>query len=303
MEDQGVNGDIWNKQATELLKRFGWDAIGDHDIDVKGSDKKKFGIDTLMTFKTPLKAMPQSVILEAKRYKTDSFQDSMLQAWIKRLDEKLVALRDSSDLFEMFPSLEDCTAFDVGLIVIWFSNTDEYKDFRPKFISALQKVNVSWRERKAGRSSIFVMDNTRILRLCALEKAVKELGGGFSFCYSPAYQDDKMEDNSKVLTIEYLFSDVVLGNVTKDGQEEPVVFYFGENNTKSFYMLKSALSRTSIWKKGKKLHLFLYESGIDIRKITPTIKSLFEGIEDVDIKFMDTSNELPSYLKNIVTNE
>lgn len=303
MEDQGVNGDIWNKQATELLNRLGWNTIGDHDIDIKGNDKKKFGIDTLMTFKTPLKAMPQSVILEAKRYKTCSFQDTMLQAWIKRLDEKLVALRDSSDLFEMFPSLEDCTAFDVGVIVIWFSDTDAYKDFRPKFISALKKVNVSWRERKAGRSSIFVMDNTRILRLCALEKTIKELGDGFVFCYSPAYQDDKMEDNSNVLTIEYMFSDVILGNVTKDGQEEPVVFYFGENNTKSFCMLKSALTRTSIWKKGKKLHLFLYEAGIDIRKITPTIKDLFDGIENVEIKFMDTSNELPSYLKNIVTNE
>lgn len=303
MEDQGVNGNIWNKQATELLNRLGWKTIGDHNIDIKGCDERKFGIDTLMTFETPLKVMPQSVIIEAKRYKTTSFQDSLLQDWIKRLDDKLVHLRDSSDLFELFPSLEECTAFDIGVIVIWFSDTDEYKAFRPKFIKALENVNVSWRERKAGRSSIFVMDNARITRLCALEKAVKELGEGFTFCYCPAYQDDKMEESSKVLTIEYMFSDVVLGNIIKDGQEESVVFYFGENNSKSFYMLRSALARTSIWKKGKKLHLFLYESDIEIRKIEPTIKNIFEGIDINEIEFMDSSNELPSFLKNIVTNE
>ena len=105
MEDQGVNGDIWNKQATELLTRLGWKNIGDHDIDIKGGDKDKYGIDTLMTYVTPLKNRPQSVILEAKRYVTNSFQAGHLQAWIKRLDEKLVALRDSSNLFELFPEL------------------------------------------------------------------------------------------------------------------------------------------------------------------------------------------------------
>lgn len=303
MEDQGVNGDIWNKQATELLTRLGWKKVGDHDIDIKGSDNKKFGIDTLMTFTTPLKAMPQSVILEAKRYKTTSFQDGHLQAWIKRIDEKLVALRDSADLFELFPSLEDCTAFDVGVIVIWFSNTDDYKSFRPEFIKALEKVNVSWRERKAGRSSIFVMDNARILRLCALESTVTELGESFQFCYSPAFQDRRMEESSKTLTIEYMFSDVVLGIVKNNDEDEPVVFYFGETNTRSFSMLKNALTRTYVWKKGKNLHLYLYNSDIDIRKISPTIEDMFDGFEKVNIKFMNTSNELPSYLKNIATNE
>lgn len=302
MEDQGVNGDIWNKQATELLTRLGWKNIGDHDIDIKGGDKDKYGIDTLMTYVTPLKNRPQSVILEAKRYVTNSFQAGHLQAWIKRLDEKLVALRDSSNLFELFPELENCTTFDVGLLVIWFSNTDDYKEFRPKFLQALEKVNVSWRERKAGSSSIFVLDNTRITRLCALVKAVGDLGKNFKFSYPTAYNNGCLDQDNEVLTVEYMFSDVVIGSVYND-KEESVVFYFGENNMKSFKMLKNALMRTNVWKKDRPLNLFLYNSDIDIRKIKSNIKDLFGDIGEINIKFMESNNELPSFLKDIITDD
>lgn len=37
-EDQGVNGTIWNKEATKLLSYFGWNTIGDYDMDVMGQD-------------------------------------------------------------------------------------------------------------------------------------------------------------------------------------------------------------------------------------------------------------------------
>lgn len=40
MEDQGVLGTIWNKEATRLLSLFGWNTIGDYDMDVQGKDDK-----------------------------------------------------------------------------------------------------------------------------------------------------------------------------------------------------------------------------------------------------------------------
>lgn len=69
MEDQGVLGTIWNKEATRLLSLFGWNTIGDYDMDVQGKDDKQYGIDTLITFKTPLKNNKQIAILEAKDMK------------------------------------------------------------------------------------------------------------------------------------------------------------------------------------------------------------------------------------------
>lgn len=90
MEDQHYNGDIWNREAFALLKKFGWNRIGDYDMDVKGEDGKKMGIDTIVKFETPLKAKPQLAVLEAKRYETKSFNKVLLQDWIERLDKKAI---------------------------------------------------------------------------------------------------------------------------------------------------------------------------------------------------------------------
>ena len=75
------------------------------------------------------------------------------------------------------------------------------------------------------------------------------------------------------------------------------------NNMKSFKMLKNALMRTNVWKKDRPLNLFLYNSDIDIRKIKSNIKDLFGDIGEINIKFMESNNELPSFLKDIITDD
>ena len=114
MEDQGVLGTIWNKEATRLLSLFGWNTIGDYDMDVQGKDDKQYGIDTLITFKTPLKNNKQIAILEAKRYETKNFNKSLLQGWIERLDKKLIELRNSEKFQERFPDLSECSTLEIG---------------------------------------------------------------------------------------------------------------------------------------------------------------------------------------------
>lgn len=134
MEEQGVLGTIWNKEATRLLSLFGWNTIGDYDRDVQGKDDKQYGIDALITFKTPLKNNKQIAILEAKRYETKNFNKSLLQGWIERLDKKLIELRNSENFQERFPDLSECSTLDVGIIAIWFHDTRNYYDFHSKFI-------------------------------------------------------------------------------------------------------------------------------------------------------------------------
>ncbi len=93
MEDQHYNGDVWNKEIFSLFKLLGWKRIGDFDMDVTGDDGKKMGIDTVVSFETPLKTKPQLAILEAKRYQTTSFTKTLLQDWLTRLDTKLVTIQ------------------------------------------------------------------------------------------------------------------------------------------------------------------------------------------------------------------
>ena len=172
MEDQHYNGDVWNKEIFSLFKLLGWKRIGDFDMDVTGDDGKKMGIDTVVSFETPLKTKPQLAILEAKRYQTTSFTKTLLQDWLTRLDTKLLKLRNSDKFYETFPSTADCTIADVGIIGIWFHDTDNYKAFQPKFQEYLSQVGISTRTRKAGLNKIYVMDNTRFMKLFSLQTEI-----------------------------------------------------------------------------------------------------------------------------------
>ena len=143
MEDQHYNGDVWNHEIVRLFEKFGWSRIGDYDMDVVGSDDKKMGIDTIVSFNTSLKSKPQLAILEAKRYKTASFSKSLLQDWLSRLDNKLLKLRNSDKFYDTFPVAGNCTIPDTGIIAIWFSDVENYAQFHSKFQECLCQVSIS----------------------------------------------------------------------------------------------------------------------------------------------------------------
>ena len=249
MEDQHYNGDIWNREAFALLKMFGWQRIGDYDMDLQGDDGKKMGIDTVVKFNTPLKAKPQLAILEAKRYQTTSFNKNLLQEWIEKLDKKLLKLRNSAPFVEKFPEVGNCTAADTGIIAIWFSDTDNYKSFQSKFTDALRQVSISTRDRRAGSNKLYVIDNTRFMRLFALQTAIKEIPDNFSFLYPTRFIDDEPVTRQQALTIEYIFSDIIFAETKNQGRTTSHIFYFGQLNLDSFRFLKEAYSKTSLWDK------------------------------------------------------
>ena len=71
-EDQGVNGDKWNDYVIHLLSQFGWEQVGDTNMDLKGEDDQSGGIDAIMIYEQPGKSLKRSVIVESKRYKKSS---------------------------------------------------------------------------------------------------------------------------------------------------------------------------------------------------------------------------------------
>ena len=307
MEDQHYNGDVWNHQASALLEMFGWKRIGDYDMDVEGSDGNKMGIDTILTFETPLKIKPQLAILEAKRYKTTSFNKNLLQEWVERLDKKLLKLRNSASFLEKFPNVENCSASDTGVIAIWFSDTDNYKSFYPKFIESLTQISISTRTRKAGISKIYVIDNTRFMRLFALQTATRNIKenseGEFKFLYSPKYISNATLTRLNTLTIEYMFSDIVFAEMKKASKTVSYIFYFGQNDLNSFRLLREAYSKTVLWDKSIEIFLYVYNTDDEFRKIEHDIKEhVFDGFQ-ISVKRMSCNNAIPDFLLNLTEDE
>lgn len=304
MEDQHYNGDVWNQEIFRLFHLLGWKRIGDYDMDVTGEDGKKMGIDTVVSFDTPLKNKPQLAILEAKRYLTTSFNKKLLQDWVSRLDNKLLKLRNSAKFYDTFPVTSDCTIADTGIIAIWFSDTDNYKNFRPKFQECLSQITISTRMRKAGLNKIYVMDNTRFMRLFALQTEINSIKnkGEFKFTYSPRFNNEEPLWKSSTLTVEYMFSDVIFAEqqVKEDEKETTLsyIFYFGDLNYNSFEMLKAAYAKTTGWDRSKKIILYVYNPDDEFRKIENDIKDRIFGTFKISIKRMSSNNNIPSFIVN-----
>ena len=304
MEDQHYNGDVWNKEIFSLFKLLGWKRIGDFDMDVTGDDGKNMGIDTVVSFETPLKTKPQLAILEAKRYQTTSFTKTLLQDWLTRLDTKLLKLRNSDKFYETFPSTADCTIADVGIIGIWFHDTDNYKAFQPKFQEYLSQVGISTRTRKAGLNKIYVMDNTRFMKLFSLQTEINSIKskGDLKFTYSPRFNNEEPLWKSSTLTIEYMFSDIIFAEQrVKENEKEKTlsyIFYFGDMKYNSFEMLKSAYSKTIAGKKTKKILLYVYNPDDEFRKLEDDIKDKIFDKFEISIKKMLPSNNIPSFIVN-----
>ena len=304
MEDQHYNGDVWNHEIFKLFHLFGWQRIGDYDMDVIGEDGKKMGIDTVVSFETPLKTKPQLAILEAKRYQTTSFTKTLLQDWLTRLDTKLLKLRNSDKFYETFPSTADCTIADVGIIGIWFHDTDNYKAFQPKFQEYLSQVGISTRTRKAGLNKIYVMDNTRFMKLFSLQTEINSIKskGDLKFTYSPRFNNEEPLWKSSTLTIEYMFSDIIFAEQrVKENEKEKTlsyIFYFGDMKYNSFEMLKSAYSKTIAWDRSKEILLYVYNPDDEFRKLEDDIKDKIFDTFEITIKRMLPSNNIPSFIVN-----
>ena len=298
-EDSQYKGELWNKRAIKLLNLFSWDMIGDSGMDLEGSDGEKYGIDSLYSFKDPAKDIPESLILEAKSYKTTSFSKSKLQEWIDRLNIKILELRNSEYLIERFPIFKDISTLKIGLIFIWFDDIENYKEYRQKFLEILSEIKVSSRTFRNGvYNKIYVIDNDLISKLCSLYTVVREFNENFKFYYPSAFIHERAVQRSAVLSLDYFFSKFILGQLKSSGKryDTNIVFYWGELDVRSFEILKSY----SFVDQEFKLVIYKYKRDDDeFRKILPQIKKSYENENiEFDIKDMNSCTELPTFIIN-----
>lgn len=304
-EYQQYKGELWNDRAIRLLELFSWETIGARGIDIGGSDDKKYGIDSFFSFDDPSKDLSESVILEAKSYKTTSMSKTVLEDWIKVLNKKILNLRNSEDLFNMFPIFKSMATLKTGIIIAWFDDTQNYLTFRGKFQEMLTNINLSSKPLKDTIfNRIFVIDNDIILKLCSLYTSIKDIrnsGSSFNFYYPSPLIGERAIVKTDILSIEYIFSKFILAQAKDNGGKlSNIVFYWGDLNVQSFQLLKSALKLYSFIDRELELIIYKYQRDeVDFYKIEPVIKNSFEneGIK-FEIREMESYERLPTFIIN-----
>jgi hypothetical protein len=308
-EDQGYNGDVWNKQACMLLNKLGWTKVGDYDIDIEGDDNKDYGIDSLFKYLDVRKSQcEQGVIIESKCYKTTSFKSAEFQKWITRINAKVNKLKHSESLYDKFPEFTN-TSFNNGIILIWFSNHLDYSNNNDFFRDALLNVKLPKSRTNAVFNRIYVLENEAILKLCSLkdtiEKINREKDLELEFYYPTSEKTGNPIYRNKLLTIDYMFSKFILAEgKNQSGIVYRIVFYFGNLEKNSFRMLYSGLNNLGFIDYDIPLIVYTYKRDSQFRKILPDIKELFsKNINnkhlEVEFKEMDVFGDLPTFLREL----
>ncbi len=281
-EKQGKLGDNWNNYANRLVKQLGWQHIGDKNMDLKGSDGEEYGIDSILKYRVPGKDTLQTVILESKRYAKTSIQSNTLSKWIKRLKEKLDGLRNSEELLKEFPELDDCSPTNLGVVMLWVHDADKnYLD--GTFQHILENTIISTGAKAGSYSRIMVLDNRRIVQLCAMYDALK-IFTDFNFVYPAGIIDNVAIEQSKVLSVEYMMSNIIIADGEKDGKQSSVVFYFGEITEASMAMLMDFLSKYQRIDRKKTLLVYYYDKSDDVLDVINSFKSKDDYKEILEFK-------------------
>jgi hypothetical protein len=299
-EDQGVDGDRWNDQATILLRALGWESLGDSNMDISNEDDKNHGVDRLFKFvDSKTGSIHEGVIVEAKTYRTINLSSKMLENWIKTLDRKLSNIKNAAGFYDQFPMM-DGNFLRTGLIVIWFHDLKEYSDFRTKFWKYASEVQLP-RRNNSQPNKIYVLDNDAVLRLASLCVSIvsinrqEEVDRNVQFFYPSV--DVNVAKRSSVLNLNYMFSKFILGDfINKNGIENRLVFYFGSLTIKSFQRLQRALSMYGYLDHDKPLTIYTYQRSANFRKIEPDIINLFTDLM-VQIEEMENFVDLPIFMR------
>lgn len=281
-EKQGKLGDNWNDYANRLVKLLGWEHVGDKNMDLKGSDGEEYGVDSILKYKVVGRETLQTVLLESKRYAQSSINNTTLPKWIKRLKEKLDGLRNSEELLKEFPELDDCSQTNLGIIMLWVHDGDE-NYLNGTYQRHLENTIISTGARAGSYSRIIVLDNRRIVQLCAMVDSLNTFDD-YDFVYPSGIIDNVAIEQSKVLSVEYMMSNIIIARGDKGGKESSVVFYFGDITDANVTLLMSFLSKYQRIDKKKPLLVYYYDKSDAVLDVINSFKSKDEYKEILEFR-------------------
>lgn len=281
-EDQGVNGDKWNDYVVHLLSQFGWEQVGDTNMDLKGEDGESGGVDAIMVYEQPGKSLKRSVIVESKRYQKTSYNASKLYGWLGVLNKKLDFFRNSEDILEQYPFLQDCEEIKHGIILNWIIDADDdfLELYRNHFLDYPNKTSATLR----GGKRISVLNNERINKLRSILNVMDNRP--CRFFYPSQLTGTNSGAYKRVLTLEYMFSDIILA-ADSTNISNKMVFYFGEISYEALHILSECLNLYQFLIEDTKMTIYCYQDDDNFRKITPSVKEKLFPKVDVSFEVLE----------------
>lgn len=297
-EKQGKLGDNWNDHANRLVKLLGWDHIGDKNMDLKGNDGEEYGVDSILKYKVAGKDTLQTVLLESKRYAKTSIQSNTLSKWVKRLKEKLDGLRNSEELLKEFPEMDDCSQTNLGVIMLWVHDADE-SYLNGTFQHLLENTIITTGAKPGSYSRIMVLDNRRIVQLCAMREALKTFDD-FNFVYPAGIIENVAIEQTQVLSVEYMMSNIIIADAVKAGKTSSLVFYFGEICESNMSLLVKFLSQYQRIEKNKPLLIYYYDKSDTVLDVINSYKNKVDYKNILDFRKLAhyTFNSEPQTIAN-----
>lgn len=256
-ERQGKLGDSWNECAGRLLKILGWEYIGDSDMDLPGTDSNEYGVDSIFKYTVAGKISKQLVLLESKRYAMDSISTSTLQQWLERFHKKMSMLRNSKELLKEFNELENCSPTNLGIVMLWVHDADE-AFLNSTFQRYCENTFINTGG-KGAYSRIMVLDNRRIVKLCAMVDALNKYDD-YNFIYPSGIVDNDAIVENRVLSVEYMMSDIIIAECRKGRRQSSVVFYYGKMTEASVNILMAFLKVYQRVDSKRPLDIYYYDT-------------------------------------------
>lgn len=128
-----------------------------------------------------------------------------------------------------------------------------------------------------------VLDNRRILQLCAMVDSLKTYDD-YDFVYPSGIIDNVAIEQSKVLSVEYMMSNIIIANGEKENIESSLVFYFGDITEANMTLLMSFLSKYQRIDKKKTLQIYYYDKSDAVLDVINSFKSKDDYKDILDFK-------------------
>lgn len=254
-EERNIIGRITEEQAITFFEGFcKWKLIlKNEDFGDTKFGKDKSGFDQLYQVNDPILNEKIYVMVESKfRENTAAIRSETLRDFVYTLKKKLLKGQNPNSWKKTVK--EDIKKLKYGILFLRFEN---YSDENIK--NTLSSISLSETKRESSiPPTIFTLFNYRLAKFAEFAS-----NKDISFIYPAGLGQKDFKDSSDVLSLFYLFSDIIIGKIKEKTQSRHFVISFEPPSLESTKYICLIISRLLQLKKGDDCTIYFSEGNFN----------------------------------------